>query len=99
MDAIGSQEMLMPLLTPRELWEQSGRDFIPEIFRLQDRHGREFVLPLTHEETVTWHAKELQSYRQLPQMLYHFSIKERDEPRSEEHTSELQSPVHLVCRL
>ncbi len=81
MDAIGSQEMLMPVLTPRELWEQSGRDFIPEIFHLKDRNGRDYVLPLTHEETVTWHAKELQSYRQLPQMLYHFSIKERDEPR------------------
>jgi prolyl-tRNA synthetase len=81
MDGIGSQEMLMPVLTPRELWEQSGRDFIPEIFRLQDRNGREYVLPLTHEETVTWIAREIQSYRQLPQMLYHFSIKERDEPR------------------
>jgi len=46
-----------------------------------DRKGVEYVLPLTHEETVTWHARELQSYRQLPQMLYHISIKERDEPR------------------
>ena len=53
----------------------------PELFRLQDRHGREYVLPMTHEETVTFHAREIQSYRQLPQMLYHFSIKERDEPR------------------
>jgi prolyl-tRNA synthetase len=81
MDGIGCQEMLMPVLTPAELWEQSGRDFIPEIFRLKDRNGRDYVLPLTHEETVTWVAKEIQSYRQLPQMLYHFSIKERDEPR------------------
>jgi prolyl-tRNA synthetase len=79
-DAIGAQEMLMPVLTPAELWEQSGRDF-PEIFRLQDRAGRRFVLPMTHEETVTFHARELQSYRQLPQMLYHFSVKDRDEPR------------------
>jgi prolyl-tRNA synthetase len=82
MDAIGGQEMLMPVLTPFELWQQSGRDYIPEIFRLQDRTGREYVLPLTHEETVTFHAKEISSYRQLPQLLYHFSIKERDEPRS-----------------
>jgi prolyl-tRNA synthetase len=81
MDAIGGQEMLMPVLTPFELWQQSGRDYIPEIFRLQDRSGREYVLPLTHEETVTFHAKEIASYRQLPQLLYHFSIKERDEAR------------------
>jgi len=81
MDAIGSQEMLMPVLTPFDLWRQSGRDFIQEIFRLTDRKGAEYVLPMTHEETVTYHARELQSYRQLPQMLYHFSIKERDEPR------------------
>ncbi|HEY3050215.1 MAG TPA: proline--tRNA ligase, partial [Gaiellaceae bacterium] len=51
------------------------------IFRLKDRKGGDYVLPLTHEETITFHARELQSYRQLPQMLYHFSIKERDEPR------------------
>ena len=81
MDAIGCQEMLMPVLTPFELWQQSGRDFIQEIFRLKDRKGADYVLPMTHEETVTFHARELQSYRQLPQMLYHFSIKERDEPR------------------
>jgi prolyl-tRNA synthetase len=81
MDAIGGQEMLMPVLTPAELWEQSGRIKIPEVFKLKDRAGREFVLPMTHEETVTFHARELQSYRQLPQILYHFSVKERDEPR------------------
>jgi len=82
MDAIGGQEMLMPVLTPYELWQQSGREAIPEIFRLEDRNGREYVLPMTHEETVTFHAREIASYRQLPQLLYHFSIKERDEPRS-----------------
>ncbi len=81
MDAIGCQEMLMPVLTPLELWQQTKRDFIDELFRLKDRKGADYVLPLTHEETVTFHARELQSYRQLPQMLYHFSIKERDEPR------------------
>jgi prolyl-tRNA synthetase len=82
MDAIGGQEMLMPVLTPFELWQQTDRDYIPELFRLQDRQGREYVLPMTHEETVTFHAKEISSYRQLPQLLYHFSIKERDEQRS-----------------
>ncbi|HEX5028922.1 MAG TPA: proline--tRNA ligase [Gaiellaceae bacterium] len=82
MDAIGGQEMLMPVLTPYELWQQSGRDAIPEIFRLEDRNGRAYVLPMTHEETVTFHAREIASYRQLPQLLYHFSIKERDEPRA-----------------
>jgi prolyl-tRNA synthetase len=80
MDAIGGQEMLMPVLTPAELWETSGRDY-PEIFRLEDRAGRKFILPMTHEETVTFHAREIQSYRQLPTFLYHFAIKERDEPR------------------
>ncbi len=78
MNAIGGQEMLMPVLTPAELWERSGRIRIPEVFKLKDRAGREFVLPMTHEETVTFHAREIQSYRQLPQILYHFSVKERD---------------------
>ena len=81
MDGIGCQELLMPVLTPLELWQLSKRDFIDELFRLKDRKGADYVLPLTHEETVTFHARELQSYRQLPQMLYHFAIKERDEPR------------------
>src|SRR4051812_32742232 len=81
MAAIGSQEMLMPVLTPAELWERSGRASIPELFHLEDRKGAHYVLPMTHEETVTFHARELQSYRSLPQMLYHMSIKERDEPR------------------
>jgi prolyl-tRNA synthetase len=80
-DAIGAQEMLMPVLTPLELWQATQRDYIEELFRLKDRHGRDYILPFTHEETVTFHAKELQSYRQLPQMLYHFSVKDRDEPR------------------
>jgi len=81
MDAIGSQEMLMPVLTPAELWQATGRYGIPELFKLKDRNGRELVLPLTHEETITFHAREIQSYRELPQMLYHFQTKERDEPR------------------
>ncbi len=81
MDAIGAQEMLCPVLTPAELWERSGRIGFPEVFKLRDRNDRPFVLPMTHEETFTFHAAELQSYRQLPQIWYHFGTKERDEPR------------------
>jgi prolyl-tRNA synthetase len=81
MEGIGDQEMLGPVLTPAELWELSGRIKIPEVFKLQDRSGRRFVLPLSHEETMTFHAREIQSYKQLPQRWYHFSTKERDEPR------------------
>jgi prolyl-tRNA synthetase len=81
MDAIGGQEMLMPVLTPAELWEATGRIGIAEIFHVEDRSGRKFVLPMTHEETVTFHAREIQSYKQLPQLWYHFAVKERDEPR------------------
>jgi prolyl-tRNA synthetase len=81
MNAIGGQEMLMPLLTPAELWQATGRYAYAEVFKLHDRGGREFVLPMTHEETVTFHAREIQSYRQLPQILYHLSVKDRDEPR------------------
>jgi prolyl-tRNA synthetase len=80
-DAIGGQEMLEPVLTPAELWETSGRIGIPIVFHLKDRNGRDFVLPFSHEETMTFHARELQSYKQLPQLWYHFSTKERDEPR------------------
>jgi prolyl-tRNA synthetase len=81
MDAIGGQEMLMPVLTPPELWEATGRLGIPELFHLKDRTGREFILPITHEETVTFHAREIRSYRELPQLWYHFQTKHRDEPR------------------
>src|SRR5579864_6008174 len=80
-DAIGGQEMLEPVLAPAELWETSGRLPIPIVFKLRDRTGRDFVLPFSHEETMTFHARELQSYKQLPQLWYHFSTKERDEPR------------------
>ena len=81
MDAIGSQEMLGPVLTPAELWKQTGRYGSPELFKLKDRFDREFVLPLTHEETFAFHSAEIQSYKQLPQLWYHFQTKDRDEPR------------------
>jgi prolyl-tRNA synthetase len=79
--AIGCQEMLMPVLTPAELWEKTGRIGIPEIFHVTDPGGRHYILPLTHEETVTFHAREIRSYRELPQLWYHFQTKDRDEPR------------------
>src|ERR687886_1192559 len=81
MNAIGGQEMLCPVLTPAELWERTGRISIPIVFHLKDRSGREFVLPFSHEETMAFHAREIQSYKELPQLWYHFSTKERDEPR------------------
>src|SRR5918992_1404674 len=67
MDAIGAQEVLMPVLTPAELWRKTGRYDLPVVIKLRDRSGREFVLPMTHEETITFHAREIQSYRELPQ--------------------------------
>ena len=81
MNAIGGQEMFMPVVTPAELWQASGRYPIPELWKTDDRMGRPFVLAMTHEETVTFHAREISSYRQLPQILYHFQTKVRDEPR------------------
>ena len=82
MDAIGGQEMLMPVMHPADLWRATGRYDIDELFKLQDRRGADLVLAMTHEESVTWHvAREVRSYRDLPQILYHFQIKERDEPR------------------
>src|SRR3954453_8456890 len=59
-DAIGSQELLGPALTPAELWKQTGRYDSTEIFKLQDRFGRDFVLPPPPEETFTFHAAEIQ---------------------------------------
>jgi prolyl-tRNA synthetase len=82
MDAIGGQELLMPVLQPAELWRRSGRYEIPELFKLKDRREAELVLAMTHEESVTYHfSREVRSYRELPQILYHLQVKERDEPR------------------
>src|SRR5690554_6968174 len=76
MDRAGAIELLMPVVQPAELWEESGRwvEYGPELLRIKDRHQRDFVLQPTSEEVVT-------------------------DIRSEEHTSELQSRPHLVCRL
>ena len=82
LDAIGCGEMLMPVLVPAELWRKTDRYDIDELFKLKDRRGAELVLSLSHEEVLTWHiAREVRSYRELPQLLYHFQTKERDEPR------------------
>ncbi|MHB8235148.1 MAG: aminoacyl--tRNA ligase-related protein [Solirubrobacteraceae bacterium] len=82
MDAIGAQEMLMPVLQPAELWRKTGRLDIDELFKLSDRKGSELVLALTHEEAITFHiAQIVRSYRDLPLIVYHFQIKERDEAR------------------
>ncbi len=82
MNAIGGQEMLMPVLHPADPWRRTGRYGIDELFKLQDRRGADMVLAMTHEEIVTLHvAGAVRSYRDLPLILYHFQVKERDEPR------------------
>ncbi len=82
MDAIGGQEILMPVLQPAELWRRTGRYDIEELFKLKDRRNADLVLGMTSEEIVTTHvAAAVRSYRDLPLILYHFQTKERDEPR------------------
>jgi len=82
MDAIGGQEMLMPVLQPAELWKRTNRYDIEELFKLHDRRDAELVLAMTSEEVVTTHvAQVVRSYRDLPLILYHIQTKERDEPR------------------
>ncbi|HXX56880.1 MAG TPA: proline--tRNA ligase [Thermodesulfovibrionales bacterium] len=84
MDAIGGQEVSMPVLHPAEIWQQTGRwDTIgDEMFRLKDRTGRDMCLGMTHEEIMTWLAsREIRSYRDLPQIWYQIQTKLRDEAR------------------
>src|ERR1039458_7245454 len=82
MNAIGAQEMLMPVLQPAEVWRKTGRLDIEALFKLTDRKGSELVLAMTHEEAVTFHiAQTVRSYRDLPLIVYHFQVKERDEAR------------------
>ncbi|MGI8729607.1 MAG: proline--tRNA ligase [Solirubrobacteraceae bacterium] len=81
-DAIGGQELLMPVLQPADAWRRTGRYEIDELFKLQDRRRAEMVLAMTHEECATTHMAQLvRSYRDLPLVVYHFQVKERDEPR------------------
>ncbi len=84
MDAIGGQEMLLPMLNLAELWQESGRWQLmgDDMFRLKDRFKRDFCLGMTHEEGMTAIARgELRSYKQLPQLWYQIQTKFRDEPR------------------
>src|SRR5579863_4540426 len=81
-DAIGGQEMLMPVIHPAELWKRTNRYAIEELFKLRDRREAELVLAMTSEEVVTTHvAQVIRSYRDLPLILYHLQVKGRDEPR------------------
>ena len=85
MNAIGCQELEMPVVHPAEVWKDSGRYFKigPELVRFKDRGERDMVLAMTHEEVIALLLRDIvQSYRQLPVQLYHFQTKFRDEPRS-----------------
>jgi len=84
-DRIGGQEMKIPVITPAEFWQESGRweALEPNAFRTKDHNGRDYMIPYTHEELFTNHARqEIVSYRQLPIVAYHFQAKGRDEERS-----------------
>jgi len=84
MDAAGGQEIHLPVLQPRDLWQMSGRDEMmgPELFRVTDRRDREMVLAPTHEELLTNMVKaNVNSYRDLPMTIYQIQTKFRDEPR------------------
>jgi len=84
MNAIGGVELSMPTLHPSDVWQATGRyaSIGQEMFRLRDRGGRDMVLAMTHEETFAWlAARELRSYRDLPQIWYQLQSKFRDEPR------------------
>ncbi len=83
-DAIGGQEVTMPVVNPATLWQETGRWYQigPEMTRLRDRSGRDLVLAMTHEEVVAdLVRREIRSYRQLPRLIYHIQTKWRDDPR------------------
>src|SRR6266545_6765397 len=83
-DRIGGQELRLPVITPAEYWKETGRwdSLEPVAFRTKDHGGHEYMIAYTHEELVMHHARnEIQSYRQLPAMVYHFQEKGRDEQR------------------
>jgi prolyl-tRNA synthetase len=83
-DAIGGQEVTMPVVQPAELWQESGRlrQVGPELARFRDRNGHEMVLPVTHETIMADLVRNVvHSYRQLPALIYHIQTKWRDDPR------------------
>ena len=84
MNAIGGQEMAMPVVHPADLWKETRRwyEIGAELGRFEDRGGRGMVLAMTHEEVVAdLVRKEIRSYKQLPQLIYHIQTKWRDDPR------------------
>lgn len=84
MDAIGGQEITMPVVHPADIWKETGRwyEIDAEMGRFKDRSGRDMVLAMTHEEVITdLVRREIRSYRQLPQLVYHIQTKWRDDPR------------------
>jgi prolyl-tRNA synthetase len=84
MNAINGQEITMPVVQPADLWKETGRWFVigPELARFKDRADRDMVLSMTHEEVAgDLIRREIRSYRQLPQLIYHIQTKFRDEPR------------------
>ena len=83
-NALGGQELTMPVVQPADVWQETGRwsQIGDEMARFKDRNGHDMVLAMTHEEVVTDLARrEIQSYRQLPQLIYHIQTKFRDDPR------------------
>src|SRR4030043_2011490 len=85
MNAIGGQEMLMPLLHPKSIWNETGRwDKAKEVmYQFRDARGKEYALSFTHEEVVMdLLRKNIQTYKDLPQAIYHFSTKFRNEARA-----------------
>src|SRR5690348_15280460 len=84
MEAIGAEEISMPVVNPADIWKQSNRYFKigPELARFSDRRGRDMVLAMTNEEVVTGLGRsEIGSYRQLPRMVFQIQTKFRDDPR------------------
>jgi len=84
MDAIGGQEITMPVVHPAELWQRTGRWYAvgAEMGRFRDKNDRDMVLAMTHEEVVAdLVSREIKSYKQLPQLVYHIQTKWRDDPR------------------
>lgn len=84
MNAIGGQELTMPVVNPADIWQESGRwyEIGSEMGRFKDKVGRDMVLAMTHEEVVVSLARnEIDTYRQLPQLIYHIQTKWRDDPR------------------
>ena len=98
MNAIGSQEILMPITQPAEIWKQSERWDVygEEMFKLNDRHGHEYCLGPTHEELVTVLTKmDTSSYKQLPVSLYQIQNKYRDEKRPRFGLMRSLSLIHI----